>query len=420
MFDDGFVQFRLPLPLGSKAGREFFTSADGQMGGVIQVYREWLVSGDRQWLHEMWPKAMRALEFAWVYWDNDQDGVPEGLQHVTWDTELYGPNTFVGSLYLCALRAGEEMARELGDEASADRYCALFESGSTWSDEHLFNGEYYEQIVEPDAHKRWPENLRSIAERRGPEPERPWPRWQYGSGCIADQLLGQWYADMLGLGSLYDTKHVESALGAIFKHNWNHSLSDHASFERIYALGDESGLLLGTWPRGNRPEYPFYFSPEVWPGVEYQVASNLIYRGMVDEGLSVVYGLRQRFRGDRRNPWSEDECGRHYSRSLSSYALLTALSGFHYSAPEGYLEFAPAVPLESSGGVFRTFFSVGSGWGEIVLNARQNDLEVELTIHGGSLSLRKLVILGHAVTDYSEPAVLQSGETLSATGPTCS
>ena len=77
-----------------------------------------------------------------------------------------------------------------------------------------------------------------------------------------------------------------------------------------------AGLLLATWPRGGRPALPFVYSDEVWPGIEYQVASHLIYEGMVDEGLAIVRGLRARHSGERRNPWNEFECGNHYARSF--------------------------------------------------------------------------------------------------------
>ncbi len=69
-----------------------------------------------------------------------------------------------------------------------------------------------------------------------------------------------------------------------FKEN----LEDHANPQRIYALGDEGGLLLCSWPRGNRPLLPFVYSNEVWTGIEYQVAAHLIYEGYVDEGVRIV------------------------------------------------------------------------------------------------------------------------------------
>jgi uncharacterized protein (DUF608 family) len=386
MKEDGFVQFRVPLPLGTKPDALYHPAADGQMGTVIQLYREWLISGDRKWLEGLWPFAKRALEFAWKYWDADRDGVMEGMQHNTYDIEFYGPNTMMGSLYLGALRAAEEMGRELGEEKKAKEYRELFERGSVWTDENLFNGEYYEQKVEPEAYKNWPERYRESAKRRGNDDRYDWPKWQYGKGCISDQLIGQWYGAMLGLGYFYNKEKVTRALESVFKHNWRSDLSNHPGLLRIYALNDEAGLLIGTWPRGERPGYGFYFADEVWCGIEYQVASHLIYEGFLDEGLAIVLGARKRYRGDRRNPWNEIECGHHYSRSMSSYALLLALSGFSYSAAEARIGFAPRIFEQD----FRSFFSVGSGWGLFSQKRNGQEWELSLDIRFGSLTLKEL------------------------------
>ena len=383
--DEGFGQFRIPLPLGTKAEFKYHPAADGQMGAVMQVYREWLISGDTKWLKSIWPAAKRALEFAWKYWDADRDGVMEGMQHNTYDIEFYGPNTLIGSLYLGALLAGERMANIAGDADAAAEYRRLFEKGSRWTDANLFNGEYYEQKVEPDAHKAWPEHYRTLSVSHGRDDRFPWPKFQYGKGCLADQLLGQWYAEMLGLGKLYDPKKVRKALLSIFKYNWRADLTDHPGLLRIYACRDEPGLIVCTWPKGGRPGYPVVYADEVWCGIEYQVASHLIYEGLVDEGLAVTKGVRDRHRGDRRNPWDEFECGHHYARSMASYAVLTALSGFSCDMAEGRIGFAPRVFQKD----FRCFWSAGSAWGTYSQKLSGRTATVTLEVAYGSLSLKE-------------------------------
>ena len=112
---NGLMGFRSYLPDGKQIWQ--MAAADGQMGCLIKLYREWRLSGDTDWLRRLWPNAKRALEFAWIEngWDGNRDGVAEGVQHNTYDVEFYGPNPLCGIYYLGALRAGEEMARVLGD-----------------------------------------------------------------------------------------------------------------------------------------------------------------------------------------------------------------------------------------------------------------------------------------------------------------
>jgi hypothetical protein len=152
---------------------------------------------------------------------------------------------------------------------------------------------------------------------------------------------------------------VSATLASIYRHNFRHDFFDHPHAQRIYALEDEKGLLLCSWPRGGRPALPFVYADEVWTGIEYQVAAHLIYAGQVAEGLAMVRAVRDRYDGRRRNPWNEVECGSHYARALSSWSLVTALSGFTFSAPERRLGFAPRVSPRD----FRCFFTTGDGWG---------------------------------------------------------
>lgn len=356
----------------------------------MKVYREWLISGDDEWLRRIWPKVEMALEYAWKNWDADKDGVMEGVQHNTYDIEFHGPNTMMGSFYLGALRAAEEMARYLGETEKADEYKRVFESGRAWMDKNLFNGEWYRQDVRPaDGRKEW-------------------PKYQYGDGCLADQMIGQWYARMLDLGDLFDPDHVKKAISSVFKYNWKSDLSEHANPQRIYALNDEAGLLLCSWPRGGRPDYPFPYSDEVWCGIEYQVAAHLMYEGFLAEGLSIVKGLRNRHDGERRNPWNEFECGNYYSRSMSSYSTILALSGFHYSAPKKYISFSPLIYKNN----FACFFSVDSGWG---MYRQMSDKMATIEIKMGKLSLKQV----HLPFCAEKVEVYLAGRKISATIDNC-
>ncbi len=368
--DDGHMQFRMPLPLCTTADHRYHAAADGQMGNVLRTYREWQLSGDDAWLAKLWPSVKKALEYAWVEWDADRDGLMEGVHHNTLDIEYHGPETVCGTMYLAGLRAGEEMARHMGDAVAADAYRAVFESGRRLSDAELFNGEYYFQKL----------------------PEGCDEPYQFATGCICDQLLGQWHARILGLGDLLDPGNIRTALGALFRHNFRDTFAGHNNPHRVYALNDEKGLLLCTWPQGGRPKVPITYAFECWLGCEYQVGAHLVFEGLLREGLALCKAVRDRQDGEARNPFNEIECGSHYARSMSNYGYLPALSGMRYSAPERTLWWSPALRR----GEFRCFFSVEGAWGVISEAKTDAGLAVTIEVREGSLSLDRLVVDGTA------------------------
>lgn len=359
----GKMSFRTILPLGT--GRwGFKPAADGQMGSIMRLYREWKFSGDDEFLKKLWHKVKKALEFAWIEWDKDRDGVMEGEQHNTYDIEFYGPNTMTGLFYLGALKASSEMAEYLGEKEKSGEYLELFQKGSKRIVEELFNGEYF--IQKYDRSKGY--------------------KYQYGDGCLSDQLLGEWLSATIGLGDLIPEEYTKKALKAIFNYNWKDNLSDHSNCQRTYALNDEKGLILCTWPRGNREKFPFPYSDEVWTGFEYQVASHLIYEGFIKEGLTIVRALRERFDGLKRNPWDEPECGHHYARAMASWALLLALSGYEYDGRNFAVSFKPRLNLSN----FRCFFSTDSGWGIFTQKISQKSFKALIENSYGKVKIKEI------------------------------
>ncbi len=421
---DGRLTFRLSLPLGSPP-YDFHPAADGQMGGIMQVYRDWKLSGDTGWLRGLWPRIRQAIEYAWRYWDYNQDGVMEGLQHNTYDIEFYGPNSMMQSWYLGALRCGARMARALGETETAARYEQLADAGRAWTDTHLFNGDYYEQRIDPEAARHSP--LSTDVSLGGQRPDNP--KYQYGSGCLSDQVIGAWMARVCGLGHILDRDHTRQTLRSIYTHNYRSDLFDHNNAQRVYALADEAGLLLCTWPRGSRPDLPFVYSDEVWTGIEYQVAGHLMYEGLVEEGLTLVRSLRARYDGERRNPWNELECGSHYARALASWTLLLALSGFECDLTVHHLGFNPALPVRP----FRCFWSTGTGWGTVEYTTDQLTLrcvygrQTLATLYAGGAAVRAVRVAdtpvnaactmrdGGTFIVLGEPVTLHAGEALVST-----
>lgn len=375
--EKGYMAFRTLIPLGLKRW-QFKPAADGQMGTVVKLYREWQLSGDNEYLRELWPGAKRALEFAWHDWDKDQDGVMEGEQHNTYDIEYFGPNPMMGAIYLAALEAGARMAEAMGDTAAAEKYRTIAATGKEKLDKVCWNGEYYIQIFD---------KAKEV-------------KYQLGDGCLSDQLLGQWMAHVNGLGHVLPEDHVRSAIHAVYKHNFKKTLTQHYNPQRIYALGDEAGLLLCSWPRGNRPPLPFVYSDEVWTGIEYQVAAHLIYDGFVEEGLDIVEGVRNRYDGQRRNPWNEVECGHQYARALASWSVLLALSGFRYSGPEDRIGFLPVIEEKK----FQSFWSCDPGWGSYRQELGRRKIDAALEVQYGRLTVKTL--------DVPKTSAMDEGDTV--------
>ena len=389
MDEKGHVSFRSALPEGPTQ-HQGHAASDGQLGGIMKVYREWQISGDRQWLEKMVPLAKRSLDYCIEIWDPEHKGALFEPHHNTYDIEFWGPDGMCSSIYLGALAAMAELCVDVGRPDEASFYQQIAERGARYLDENLFNGEYFEQKVTYKS-LRDQSFMKTISNPKAPKSEvlrllkKEGPKYQYGKGCISDGVIGAWMACMYGIPTSQNRNHIKKNLKSIFQYNFKADLWEHANPQRPgYALGHEPGLLLCTWPKGGKPSLPFVYSDEVWTGIEYQVASHLIAEGFLNEGLTIVQAARTRYNGKVRNPWNEYECGNYYARAMSSYALLSALSGFRYSAPERTLTFGPKTQTRP----FRCFFSTATGYGVITL-LRQT-LEVDMT--QGQLKLNKVII----------------------------
>ncbi len=359
----GHQQFRSALPI-RPVGHDFHAAADGQLGGIMKVFREWRTSGDTDWLRGLWPKVKRSLDFCIETWDPAHKGWVEEPHHNTYDIEFWGPDGMCTSFYLGALRAAVLMGKALAE--AVPLYAELLERGAAKAESDLFNGEYFIQRIEwKNLRAQNPLENKSMVGSYSPEAvaifEKEGPKYQYGNGCLADGVLGSWLALVCGVGQVIDRRKVVSHLRAVHRYNLKRDLSDFANPQRpTYACGAEGGLLLCTWPKGGELSLPFVYSNEVWTGIEYQVASHLLRLGLVKEGLDIVRVCRERYDGRVRNPFNEYECGHWYARAMSSYALLFGMSGARYDAVEKVLYVEPSIK-----GDFRCFFSAASGYGTV-------------------------------------------------------
>ena len=393
---DGGMAFRIQLPLGSGCWT-FRPCADGQFGDVLKTYRDWKACGDTAWLRRLWPAVKRSIEFAWSpdnedQWDPDRLGVLTGRQHHTLDMELFGPNSWLTGFYLGALKAGADMAETLGESETAAEYREIFERGKAWTDEQLFNGDYYVQCIDLGDRSQVFRFNDGTVSLMGDQSvlENYWSsehrqiKYQLGEGSALDQIVAQWHANLYGLGEIFDPGQSVRALRSIFKYNFRRSMREHANPCRIYSLDDEAGLVICAWPEGRRkPAIPVPYAQETMHGFEYAAAILMIQNGLVKEGMAAVTAVRDHYDGEKRNPWNEIECGNNYARSMASYALLNAFSGFQFNLAAGEIGFAP---VQTRKGRFRCFWSLDPAWGAFVREPNG----VELHVASGRLKLRTL------------------------------
>ena len=132
--EDGYMPFRAYTPFDLPQW-EMTPSADGQLGSVVRLYREWVISGDDAIVRECWPGVEKTMRYAEQIWDRDGDGLLEEPQHVTYDTELYGISSMTGSIYFAALTAAAEMAEHMGHAGDAEKYRELAQNGRRKLDE---------------------------------------------------------------------------------------------------------------------------------------------------------------------------------------------------------------------------------------------------------------------------------------------
>jgi uncharacterized protein (DUF608 family) len=379
-------------------------ATDGQFGSILNTWREYLTSSDRTWMDAQWPAIKRAMEYAITSWDADEDGVLAGRQWNTLDDALGGSTTWMGSLYLAALNACEELARLEGDSDLAGRYMKIRLSGAKLQDQTLFNGEYY--IQKPD----------------------PEPRKDYNDGCAIDQLIGQWWACQTGLDRYFPEDHMRSAMGALFQHNFRASFYGVPQLPRKFADDPDAGLQMICWPKGVKPadDHRIYYGDEVMTGFEYSAAAMMIHAGLMREGFAVARAVYDRYDGRKRtglteadtaswgysgNPFGDDECGKFYARAMSSWSLLTACQGFDYNGPEGRIGFKPVWKPEDH----RSFFTTAEGWGLFSQKRGEDKFDASLDLRYGKLRLNSIHM--SAGRDWPGAAVVVNvgGQVIAAT-----
>ncbi len=317
---------------------------DGHCGRILGVWREHQMSPDGEFLKRVWPRVKAAAEYV-IHHDQDDDGILDGAQENTLDAAWYGQIAWITSLTLAALRAVEEMAKEQGDAAFAQRCRTQYEKARAAVENKLFNGEYFIQIADPKREK----SLGTY------------------EACHIDQVHGQSWAWQVNLGRVLDREKTMSALRALWKYNFAPDVGPFRkkfTAGRPYALAGDAGLVMTSNPKlipdvYGLPSWQIGYFNECMSGFEHQAASHMVAEGMVLEGFAVTRAVHDRYHAARRNPYNEIECSDHYARAMASYGTFISACGFESHGPRGHLGFAPRLTPDD----FRAPFTAAGGWG---------------------------------------------------------
>ncbi|MCS6962477.1 MAG: non-lysosomal glucosylceramidase [Thermoflexus sp.] len=218
---------------------------------VLLLYRDYVFTGDRELVESGWPAVRMALEYLKLF-DRDADGLPEneGLPDQTYDTwPMRGPSAYCGGLWLAALEAAIRMADLVGDPEARSRYEDWLRRARESFEALLWNGQYY--------------RYDALSPHR--------------DSIMADQLAGQWYADLTGLPPIVPEPHILQAFRTIYDYN-----------VRRFAEG-RRGAVNGMRPDGTVDRCSNQ-SAEVWVGVTYALASAMLARGMEEEAWRTAWG----------------------------------------------------------------------------------------------------------------------------------
>jgi non-lysosomal glucosylceramidase len=221
---------------------------------VLMIYRDYVFTGrkDTQFLKDTWPAVQEALSYLRKF-DKDGDGLPqnEGYPDQTYDTwVVLGDSAYSGGLWLAALRSAEEIAKQLRDSAAATQYHDLFAKGQASYIKKLWNGESFRYDTASE----------------------------YRDNVQADQLAGQWYANMTGLGDIVPREMRVSALKKIYDLNV------------MKFAGGNMGAVNGIAPDGTLVTTNEQVQ-EVWTGTTFGVAALMLSEGLKDQAYRTAWGL---------------------------------------------------------------------------------------------------------------------------------
>ncbi|KAL2939448.1 Non-lysosomal glucosylceramidase [Bienertia sinuspersici] len=272
---------------------------------VLQVYRDFIATGDKRFAQAVWPSVYVAMAYMDQF-DKDGDGMieNEGFPDQTYDTwSVFGVSAYCGGLWVAALEAASALAREVGDKGSQDYFWFKFQKAKAVY-QKLWNGLYFNYDCSGGI------NSASIQ---------------------ADQLAGQWYARACGLAPIVEEEKAKCALSRIFE------------FNVMKVKEGRRGAVNGMLPDGT-VDMSSMQSREIWSGVTYALAATMIQEGLPDMGFQTAYGVIEAvwlpkglgYSFQTPEAWNTNDEYRSlcYMRPLAIWAIQWALSHPKPAEPE--------------------------------------------------------------------------------------
>ena len=362
--------------MGFRAEADMSWATDGECGTILRTYREHQMAPDSAFLQRNWPRIKLALQFL-ISHDAGADGIVDGPQPNTLDAVWYGEIAWISGMYVAALLAGTQMADEVGDASFAQTCRQLAARGTQILSTTLWTGEYFIQKIDSD-------HANVI---------------NSGIGCHIDQMFGQSLAGQLGLPRVFDRDQSRIALANIYRYNFTPDPADYRRQNtdipgaRIYAESHEPGVIMTTWPHcgadtaaGDPPSWAAIYFNECWTGQEYQLAAQMLYDDVVEEGLIVTRAVHDRYAAEKRNPYNEIECGEHYARAMAAHSVFLGACGFEHHGPSGHIGFAPKLHQDH----FAAAFTAAEGWGLFQQRRGAAEQTCELEVRYGRLRVSTL------------------------------
>lgn len=268
---------------------------------VLMVCRDYLWTGNRAYLEEMWQPVVLAMDSI-EQLDSDGDGLPDRNTGAnTYDAwKLRGTPSYIAGLWLAALSAASELAGEMGEQDKRNHWNEIYEKGKK-SFQTLWNGEYFSL----------------------------WKDGEERDECLmSGQLDAAWYCRLIGIPGYVEEEQIASVLEKVWEENYT----------------AEGGLVNASYPRGKTPTLYTYGNVQVesnWSGVEFAIAGMLLEMGRREQARELAGNVENRhYRAGRI--FNHEECGEHYYRPLSAWTLMLSLGGLKFNFPRREISVKPA------------------------------------------------------------------------------